>query len=299
MWTLRMSGDFLQQIHKDRRRKENPYAYLMGDGTYDALPALSTTRSRTINDPEGVDSASDLHSLRRAANDSQPRSRKGIAALVRELHSLLWRSRRALFPDRRHVDPLELLDPILTLRFLGFECNLVESLGQYALEGQNVEVAGTVDASGRSVEVSRQFEPPVRKFTAAHELGHAILHPAQALHRDRAFDGTQLRDPRDRTEWEADVFATYFLMPDKLVRARFEALFRTSEFVLNEETAFALNAGDIEELRARYIETRHLSRLLAKTTYYDGCHFDSLAQQFGVSFEAMAIRLEELRLIKL
>ena len=88
-------------------------------------------------------------------------------------------------------------------------------------------------------------------------------------------------------------------MPEKLVRARFEQAFKTPVFVLNEETVFALNAGDLEALRATVSEVRDLSRLLARATQYDGVQFYSLAEQFGVSAETMAIRLEELKLVNL
>lgn len=88
-------------------------------------------------------------------------------------------------------------------------------------------------------------------------------------------------------------------MPEKLVRSAFQHQFKTQKFTLNEDTAFALNLGSIEDLRARCSNVRDLSRLLARATFYDGEHFGSLAQQFRVSVETMAIRLEELDLVGL
>ena len=88
-------------------------------------------------------------------------------------------------------------------------------------------------------------------------------------------------------------------MPEKQVRTVFDQAFKAPVFVLNEETAFALTAGDLKALRATLSEVRDLSRLLARTTRYDGVQFYSLAEQFGVSAETMAIRLEELRLVNL
>ena len=38
--------------------------------------------------------------------------------------------------------------------------------------------------------------------------------------------------------------------------------------------------------------------VLAAAECFDGTHFHSLAKQFGVSVEAMAIRLEELKLLR-
>ena len=224
-------------------------------------------------------------------------TRPKIEAVARDLQLRLWRIREKLFSDTQAVDPLAVLDPCLALDCIGFRVNLLDSLGQHRWDGELAEVAGTIDRFERTVQISRRFEPPVRRFTAAHELGHALLHDGQGLHRDRALDGSQLGIARDRTEWEADVFAAYFLMPEKQVRAAFECAFKVRKFVLNEDTAFALNARDLETLRANCREIRYLSRLLSRTTRYDGVHFLSLTEQFGVSPEAMAIRLEELKII--
>ena len=87
------------------------------------------------------------------------------------------------------------------------------------------------------------------------------------------------------------------VLPHAGVRAAFEKAFKDCKFVLNEDTAFALDPQDPEGLRASCRNDRDLSRLLAGATRYDGVHFVSLAEQFGVSVEAMAIRLEELKVV--
>ena len=51
-------------------------------------------------------------------------------------------------------------------------------------------------------------------FTAAHELGHLLLHPD-------AYDVAQTDEP-DAEEKEADAFAGYFLMPEKLFQQEWE-----------------------------------------------------------------------------
>ena len=71
----------------------------------------------------------------------------------------------------------------------------------------------------------------------------------------------------------------------------------TNGTVLNEETAFALRAESLHSLDAARRTTRDLSRVLASAEQFDGRHFASLARQFCVSIEAMAIRLEELGLV--
>jgi len=61
---------------------------------------------------------------------------------------------------------------------------------------------------------------PESRFIVAHELGHLVLHDQHA----KAFSD----DPSERikfdvrensAEWQANTFATYFLLPDNLVRA--------------------------------------------------------------------------------
>ena len=293
-----MNSYFKQMIRQDREQLQNPYAHLMGDGSFDALPRSSTTIHDHSDEALRLESFIDLDSIRSKIKKDGRFSRRKIESIVREFQIELWRSQDKLFPNEREISPLAILDPFLALSCIGFKSGLVESLGQDPLD--RFEVAGFIDASERVVRISRRFDAPVRKFTAAHELGHALLHDAQGLHRDRALDGSGFgipRDRRDRIEWEADVFATYFLMPEKQIRTAFKKAFKASIFVLNEETAFALIARDLGALRATLNEVRDLSRLLAGTTQYDGVQFYSLADQFGVSAETMAIRLEELRIV--
>lgn len=119
------------------------------------------------------------------------------------------------------------------------------------------------------------------------------------LHRDRGLDGSPIKGKKDRIEIEADKFAAFFLMPTNLVIRRFKELFGTHVFTLNDTTMFALDPGNKKNLIANEKNLRYISRLLAETDYYNSRHFLSLSRQFEVSVEAMAIRLEELELIKI
>jgi Zn-dependent peptidase ImmA (M78 family) len=145
--------------------------------------------------------------------------------------------------------------------------------------------------------VSRRFSPEIRRFTIAHELGHALLHSSSGLHRDRAVDGATGSAPRPSREAEADLFASYFLLPEKPLRGAFEQMFLTQRFVLTEERAFALTSKTLDYVQRRCRTTRDVARMLASAEHYNGVHFDSLARRFGVSIEATAIRLEELGLV--
>src|SRR3954469_15413429 len=86
-------------------------------------------------------------------------------------------------------------------------------------------------------------------------------------------NGVRVQEPRDSEEWQADKFASYFLMPTKLVKRTFARLFLTEQFRISEETAFALNERSTRALRGQCGDLRGLARLLAKTTSYNGAHF--------------------------
>ena len=184
----------------------------------------------------------------------------------------------------------------MALKFIGYECDIQETLGQFYSNGKLVEVAATIDNSAKKVNLAHRFSKEVRKFTAAHELGHALLHKAVELHRDKAIDGAMVS--RVGVEFEADKFATYFLMPEKLVRSIFKRIFLTDEFDLDETAALALGISDYGLAKKKFSTTRELSKALARAERFNGVHFNSLANIFGVSIEAMAIRIEELKLVK-
>ena len=163
-----------------------------------------------------------------------------------------------------------------------------------------IDCAGFIDKSKKYVGVSSQFPLPVRNFTTAHELGHALLHDIDSRHRDRALDGGSVPDTRDRIEVEADKFAAFFLMPEKLVRSEFRKRFLTEQFHISDETAFALISDSQDALRRKCSnDKQRLARLLAGTGNYDGKNFESMSEYFKVSISAMSIRLEELNLIQL
>lgn len=106
---------------------------------------------------------------------------------------------------------------------------LAQGLGIQVVE-QHLQGDGDVDISGfyyRSGEESvigvNAAHPAVRRrFTIAHELGHAILEQRDGMHIDEAF---RLRDKRsasatDPDEIAANAFAAELLMPPDEVRLR-------------------------------------------------------------------------------
>lgn len=227
--------------------------------------------------------------------DLGPRWRE-IESSARSLQYELWNRRTELWGSSLPSDEVCLLEPGVGLELMGFKVESSDFLGELNHNGQRTEVAGFFDPSSKLVQVSRRFPQAVQLFTAAHELGHAVLHPqAHGLHRDRALSGSdQQRDWRER---EADWFATCFLMPAKLVRSRFVEAFGTDRFELTDDTAFALCAASVEQMLRTYKSPRDLSRRLADAIDYGGRRIAPLTSMFGVSTTAMAIRLEELGLV--
>lgn len=313
-----MTNTLRDKIIESRRLLQNPYAYLNDTGNFDAIASshsateaeVHASRLRYQNQYSLLNDAGEFDAIAPSTirAEPQPPSESSlfkfeddryawIEKKVRDMQASLWNNRHQLWPTAPD-DPTDILDPEVALNSIGFEFDLEDMLGQIHVEGQRVEVAGVIDRSARRVQISRQLPYNTRRFTAAHELAHAVLHEGTGLHRDRPLDGTnRAGTSRDKIEVEADKFATYFLMPQRLVRKRFKQIFGCYTFSLNQGTAFALDPREPLNLEKKCKTLRDLSRILAKTEVYNGQNFHSLAKQFGVTTGAMAIRLEELRLI--
>ncbi len=115
------------------------------------------------------------------------------------------------------------------------------------------------DGDRRIIGVNSNHPPVRQRFTMAHELGHALLHPQEGLHLDQAFM-LRFRDEASSTgvdpdEVAANRFAAELLMPLDEVLARV-----TKEpFDINDDAAVK-----------------------------------AMAKVFGVSSQAMTIRLTSL-----
>lgn len=241
-----------------------------------------------------------LCNLRSPLLIGNPLPPKQIEAIASNLQNAVWKNRHLSWKDDVPEYPMEVLKPEIAFKILGYEYDNPDFIAQVLTSEGMGEVAGYIDQSEKYAGVSGQFLPlEIRNFTAAHELGHAILHKTIGLHRDRTLDGAPISSKRPRIEKEADKFATYFLMPEKFVREVFIDIFSTECFSINDESAFALIANSAQTLRSRCPTLDDLARILASATQYNGIHFDSIASRFRVSREAMAIRLKELKLLKL
>ncbi|MEQ1739407.1 MAG: cyclodeaminase/cyclohydrolase family protein [Methyloglobulus sp.] len=225
-------------------------------------------------------------------------SNTDLEALAIQFQRFIWEYRDEIWKNNTPQNPLDILSPENAIKVIGYEFNRKTTLGQHEVNGKLFEVAGLISNQTREISISEQFSIETQRFTTAHELGHAILHNQSVLHRDRALDGSHDSPVRDKTEYQADKFATYFLMPKKQVVKIFTSIFLTDRFVINDLTAFALISGTADDLRKECRDLPGLSRKLASTESYNGKHFTSIAKRFNVSEKAMAIRLEELGLLE-
>ncbi len=86
-------------------------------------------------------------------------------------------------------------------------------------------------------------------------------------------------------------------MPELQVRKEFAKRFGEGPLALNEHTAFGLTAEPLPVFSKRIRELRDFSRIIASANGFLGFDLQPLSKGFGVSVEAMAIRLEELNLV--
>ena len=231
--------------------------------------------------------------------DGTTLSPKVIEQVAIKLQRSIWKDRDRIWRGNAPSDQIDTLDPQTVLTLFDYQFNKVTSLGVHESQRGSYDVAGTIDNDSMTVEISEKFPFGTQNFTAAHELGHVLLHRQQSLHRDRPLNGSAQSGYRNRDEREADQFATFFLMPSKDVRRIFHDLFQIEKFHITDDTAFNLISGSVEELKAKCKDLRSLAYTLASTESYGGLNFKSMAQRFKVSNEAMAIRLEELELLEL
>lgn len=219
-----------------------------------------------------------------------------IERLTANIQNAMWKYRDFIWKKNVPETPFDIIDPIKLLKKLGYQYQEKEILESFETNEGVYETAGVIDTQNKHVSISENFTPETIAFTLAHELGHAVLHPGLVLHRDRPTDGSSSLVISDYKEMQANRFASCFLMPRKIVTQQFGQLFYTKKFEINTNTAILLGMR-LSELRKKCRTVRDLSRLLASTEFYNNRFFPSLAKQFQVSTETMAIRLEELQLV--
>lgn len=138
----------------------------------------------------------------------------------------------------------------------------------------------------------------VWRFTAAHEIGHYILHPKLDGLRERPLDHGSPAVSLTPIEQEANFFAAQLLMPPKLVRGSFHERFGGAFSVasMSDDDAHLLSAGKLRLSQLKAMQPKDRAALFACATWFNR-QFPSLTEAFGVSATAMALQLLELRMV--
>lgn len=284
-----------EELHAAREKLQNPHAFDDGEGGF---VGILPSRSRH-SDQEGLEEAAPIAMTGFPVGKKKKAgsySNEEIESIVRDFHRYLWKNRESLWPGKDISNALDVLDLRKSLECFGYDYREMEGIESAVVASGRVEVEGIIDPCSKVVYISGQCPPEVKRFTAAHELAHAVLHEMTgAVHRDRASDGSKIsRQPMER---EADRFASCFLIPEKQLRRHFEARFGRVPFMLTEESAFALGLN-IQKIEKLHAERGSLHILLADAKTYNGVSFLSLTEKFKVSKTAMAIRIRELGLVR-
>lgn len=217
-----------------------------------------------------------------------------------ELLRRIWRDRYHLWADR-DITPLQARDPRIAALICGFDYYELPNLGDpiFIQRGIGPKIAGLIDRQANRIAVSQEFSSTVQLFTGAHEIGHLVLHSGEVMHRDRALDGRPQSGPRSPEEREADFFAACFLMPRKLVSEYFRKQFLCGDQLHFDDTiAYHIDANNIENLMYAPQDSLERELGLARCQRFNGKRIISLAEQFGVSSLAMALRIKELGLVR-
>lgn len=212
------------------------------------------------------------------------------------LRHQIWDARASFWPGRQ-PHPLEVLDPQIAAQVLGFSLEYLHELNLGVI-GQGNQTAGILDRNLKRIVVAQCFGPEVEIFTAAHELGHVVLHPKDViLHRDLPIPGLEQKE-KDPIEREANYFAGTYLMPTEFLTKVFKARFGTAPFVFDDAAAHFLRPRDVSSLLHPHPGSNARSISLASARSFAGQAFgNSLAGFFKVSVATMAIRLRELELV--
>lgn len=214
---------------------------------------------------------------------------------ARRLQSEIWSSRVLRYPLGVPGIPT-LFDPRNVADHCGLYFDVRDKLGTDYQGGG--EAAGLWQPDRSTIAVSTRYSFEVQRFTAAHEIGHFMLHPNlgdRTLHRELPMNGP--RGKRPPIEQEADYFAACLLMPRKAVINEFDDRFACKHpLVLNETVAYHLKV-DVGTMFSQPRGSLLFAEAVARTQQFDRRRFPSLAQFFGISALAMAIRLEELNLV--
>lgn len=268
---------------------------------FDVLNSIASLKMDTL--AQLVDDKASLYEqldeLINTTRSKELLTNKDLEQFARQFQNLIWQKKEAIWTEDIPTTGRPLMTPsVIFKKVLGYSYDNKLNLGGTTVNGIPMDVAGIIDQANKLVRISNHIPNPIQNFTAAHELGHALLHKQTVMHRDLPVDSLNTVSDRPIEELQADRFATYFLMPAKHVRYRFKTLFYTDLFAIDSDTTFKLTGTTARDLRKECKNLQGLCFMLASTGTYDGNDIQSLSAYFNVSDKAMAIRLEQLGLVQ-
>jgi hypothetical protein len=211
---------------------------------------------------------------------------------ARKLLAAIEKNSARLWPNTPPAR-LFMCDPEAACRLLGLRYLPDSHLGSYG----GTATAGMLDCENRAVLLSSKQSFESQRFTAAHEVGHWLLHPGQTMFRDRSLS-SHGGQGRPRVEQEADCFAACFLAPPKLVCKAFRARFPVREPITNTGViCYNLSMRNGQYLEGLPAGSFEFALAVARADAFNGLRFKPLYSLFNVSPSAMAIRLQELELV--
>ena len=214
---------------------------------------------------------------------------------ARKLQLELWDRQCSLWPGE-NVTPLDICDPWVAAKYLGFEVQE----GWLSNDGTRLgfQLGGFINRPARLIAISDNQKPRTKLFTLAHEVGHLLMHPGLHHHRELPIHGmTEPREPSDPKERQANHFAGCFLVPEKQLRLAFEACFRARSLKLTDTRAWELLGANYASLMNSPYPSLTFERLVAQAQRFGGHQFGSLHDLFQVSPTTMAIRLHQVGLV--
>lgn len=272
-------------IQVDMLRKEYTYFTKVLTESTDKLQEEALAKNQFLNE---------IEKIKNVITNDEILTDVEIEKRATMVQNFLWKNRARIWKSNTPINPIECLDSRKIFKLLRYSYFDNASLGIDHHSFELNEIAGVIDKKNMEVRISSKFSPQIQNFTSAHELGHVLMHDDLVLHRDIPIDNTAARTFRNEKEYQADRFATFFLMPEGLVREHFFRIFGTATLQLNKNEVDQLSSYTIA-----YGNLRELTRFLSDRLFDFSRTEISLAKYFGVSREAMAIRLEELDLVAL
>ena len=200
-------------------------------------------------------------------------------------------------PNMTIADRLKIISPKNLVHLTGFIYEEHENLGDSRFNKQKYECAGLINPQSNKIAIAWKYPEEDQKFTLAHEIGHAILHPGIPLHKDKPLNNFK-NEKVNIKEVEANYFASCLLMPELLFLHELKVRFLTSKFRFHEHAVVSLGK-DIGDFPSLDFPGANYSReiVLASSTRYNNVPFESLVDLFGVSEMVVARRIRELNYI--